>query len=137
MNELSFLDNMVNGLMNGGCDYGTYTMPDVDVTENKDGYTLQMDLPGRTQNDVALELEHGTLTVSSVKKEEKHDEKNDKDGSRWLIRERSTADFRRSFSLPEDVNSDMIAASFSNGVLTVKMPRKAETAAKKIAIEAA
>lgn len=137
MNELSFLDNMVNGLMNGGCDYGTYSMPDADVKEDKDGYTLQMDLPGRTQNDVALELEHGTLTVSSVKKEEKHDTKNDKDESRWLIRERSTADFRRSFSLPEDVNSDMIAASFSNGVLTVKMPRKAETAAKKIAIEAA
>lgn len=43
-------------------------MPDADVKEDKDGYTLQMDLPGRTQNDVALELEHGTLTVSSVKK---------------------------------------------------------------------
>lgn len=141
MNELALFNNLMNGMFDDGADFGgrTFNMPNVDVKEDKDGYKLEMDLPGRTEKDVNLELDHNTLTISSVK-EENHEEKNDKhekDDAKWLIRERRVSEFSRRFTLPDDVNGEKIAASFKNGVLTVTMPRKMLAAPKRISIEVA
>ncbi|MCI1208471.1 MAG: Hsp20/alpha crystallin family protein [Treponema sp.] len=144
MNELSLFDSLMNRALSDVLpDYtynGSYNVPRVDVRENKDGYTLEMDLPGRTEKDVNLELDHNVLTISSKveeKKEEKSDKKAEKDEGSWLIRERRISEFSRRFTLPDDVNGEKVAASFKNGVLTVKLPHKAIATPKRIAIEAA
>lgn len=99
-----------------------------------------MELPGRTENDVNIELDHNTLTISSKKEEttEKSEgtEKNNNSG-KWLIRERRTSEFSRSFRLPEDVDNENVKATFKNGILNVMMPRKALATPKRIAIECA
>ena len=144
MNDLTLFDSFFNNTLSDVMqDFGyrnSFNVPKVDVKENKDGYVLEMDLPGRTEKDVNIELDHNVLSISS-RKEEKKEEKSErkeekKDEDSWLIRERRISEFSRRFTLPDDVNGDQVAASFKNGVLTVKLPHKAVAAPKRIAIEA-
>jgi len=109
---------------------------------------LDMDLPGRTEKDVSLELNEGVLTIASEKtetkqiedkseKHDKHEEKNEAEKPQFLLRERRRTSFRRSFTLPKDIDAEGVTAGFKNGVLTVRIPRKAEVAPRKIQISIA
>lgn len=131
MNELSLLNSLFNDIMdNTGYRTYNYATPRVDVKENDDGYTLEMELPGRTEKDVNIELNNDNLTISS-NKEEKKDSKNGK----YILKERRTSNFERRFALPKDVDTEKISANFKNGVLTVNMMKKPQSTTKKIAIE--
>lgn len=135
MNELSLFNSLFDTAFGGMPDsWKIAQTPKVDVKEDKDSYALQMDLPGFTEKDVNIEVEHGVLTISSAKTEEKEEKK---DGEKWLIRERSSSRFTRRFTLPDDVDQDKISAVFKNGVLNVTMNRKELPSPKRIAIEAA
>lgn len=146
MNELSILDNLFNTACNP-----TFTsfaspsfVPDVDVLENKDNYTLSMDLPGLTQENVDISLKDNVLTVASVQNET-HEVQENKENSKeenenkpvYLIRERARRQFKRSFKLPRDINAQEVSATFKNGVLEINIPRKPEEEAKKIQIQVA
>lgn len=138
MNELSLFNSLFNGAFDNQMqDFGFGTgmsVPKVDVTQNDDSYKLEMDLPGRTEKDVNLELDHNVLTISSVKEEVK--ETDEKNKQKWLIKERRTSSFTRRFTLPDDIDAEKVAATFKNGVLNVVIPRKALAAPKRIAITA-
>lgn len=145
MNELSLFSNLFgNGFdpfyVPSFSQKRTFVLPKVDVKETKDAYTLDMDLPGRTENDVELNLKDNVLTISSKKEEvsESKETTPQNEAEKWLIKERQSVQFERSFTLPEDVDGEGIAATFKNGVLTVTMPRsKPVNQTKKIAISAA
>ena len=79
----------------------------------------------------------GVLTMKGERQEEK-EEKEEKE-KHYYLQERSFGLFQRSFELPESVDADKIDASIKKGVLTVKLPKKAEAqkSAKKIHIKAA
>lgn len=138
MNELSLLNSLFNDIMDNSNSYGvysTYANPKVDVKENENSYILEMELPGKTEKDVDIELNHGNLTISS-KDEEVKDEKKDSKNEKYILKERKISKFERRFALPKDVDSEKISANFKNGILTVNMMKKPETSSKKIAIEA-
>ncbi len=142
MNELSLFDSLFNNSMDdvfSGYGCRTTVVPKVDVKETKDSYSLDMELPGRTENDVDIEIDHNTLTIASKQEEQKEEAKKEKgsDKEKWLIKERRYSAFSRSFQLPEDVDAEGVKASFKNGILNVVMPRKALAAPKRIAIECA
>ena len=143
MNELSLFNSLFDNAFDCGMPdltWKTARLPKVDVKENKDSYSLQMDLPGATEKDVDIEIDHGVMTISSVKtaeKEEKNEKNEKKEEGKWLIRERTTSQFARRFTLPDDVDETKVTASFKNGVLNVTMTRKALPEPKKIAIEVA
>jgi HSP20 family protein len=144
MNELAlfnnFFDNALSDVMPDFTFERSLSMPKVDVKEEKDAYVMQMDLPGMTEKDVNVELDHNVLTISSRHEEEKEEkpEKNaKKEEGKWLIRERRVSQFSRRFTLPDDTNGEGVGATFKNGVLTVRIPRKELAAPKRIAIEAA
>ena len=141
MNELSLFNSLFDDAMGLGlpelCVSKNYGMPSVDINQTKENYELMMDLPGKTENDVDINLKENVLTISS-RKEEAKEKKNDKDEREWLVRERRSYSFTRSFTLPQDVKVEEISATFKNGVLTIVMPRdNAVTEPKKIAITAA
>lgn len=148
MNELTLFNTLFdNALANAMPDFDftvSSQMPRVDVKQTQDAYTLEMDLPGRCEDDVKIELDNSILTISSSREETKEECEPKKDAkaggkneSRWLIRERRCSSFSRQFTLPEDVDGSNVAANFKNGVLSVTMPRKALAAPKRIAITAA
>ena len=142
MNELALFDTIFNNSMEnvfGGMGYRSSYVPKVDVKETKDNYILDMELPGRSEKDVNIELDHNTLTISSKIEEVKEtkDSKDSKASEKWLIKERRYSSFRRSFTIPEDVNAEEVKANFKNGILSVLMPRKALPTPKKIMIDIA
>lgn len=108
----------------------TITTPKVDITESDDAYRVRAELPGVSKDDVTVEFEHGLLTIRGEKKSQR-DEKNEK-GRRL---ECSYGAFSRSFSLPQDVDPDRIAASFKDGVLDVTIHRTAASKPKQVAIK--
>ena len=144
INELSILDDIFNSAYAAFPELScpSYS-PDVDVLETKNMYTISMNLPGLTEKDVDISLKDGILTVASAKTEETKNEKseenaeNDEDKTVYLIRERHTMEFARSFKLPRDTDHASINASFKNGVLEVNIPRKEAEQPKRIAITAA
>lgn len=134
MNELSTFNSLFDNIF--GSDYvgARYVAsPRVDIKEEKDAYTLEMELPGHCEKDVNIELDKDNLTVSSVENEAK--EKSDKNG-KYILKERTSRSFCRRFILPKDVDSEKISAKFANGVLTIDMQKKANCAPKRIEIGA-
>ncbi len=147
MNELALFNDLFDGFEDDGYLMPSFNLkkafvsPKVDVKEEKDAYTLEMDLPGKTENDINIELDRNVLTISSINKTEKEEKKEEKaeakEAGKYLIKERSYSKFSRSFTLPEDVDSENLTAKVTNGVLSVTMPRKVLAAPKRIAITAA
>ena len=93
--------------------------PAVDVAENENSLILKADLPGIEQNDIAINLENGTLTLKGERKFEKTE---DKEGYHRI--ERGYGAFARSFTLPDSIDAEHVKAEFKNGVLTVTLPKK-------------
>ena len=142
MNELSILDELLNGDCGLFSTMGNGYSPDVDVMQTKSAYEISMELPGKTEKDVDLSLKDNVLTVSSVtpaevKEEKSENTEKDEEKPVYLLRERRNSSFTRSFKLPRDIDAENVSASFVNGVLTVTVPRKPEEEAKKIAIRVA
>lgn len=130
----SLFDEMDSNVMPSAARFErAISMPRVDVTEKKDDYELAMELPGLNENDVQIELKDKVLSIASHKEESKKEDK--KDGT-YLIKERRSFDFERRFTLPEDIDEEAVTADFANGILTVKIPRKALAAPKRICISA-
>jgi HSP20 family protein len=109
---------------------GTWAPP-VDIYETKDKIALKAELPGFDEKQIALRFEDGVLTIEGERKFEK--ESGDENYHRV---ERSYGKFVRSFAIPAGVEGDRITATFSNGVLTVELPKREETKPKQIKIEA-
>lgn len=144
MNELALFNDLFGDFADDGYMMPSINLkkvfqaPKVDIKKDSGAYTLQMDLPGKTDKDVKIELNHNVLTISSEKSEDKKEEKSEKkEDGKWLVKERSYQKFSRSFTLPDDVEAEKVAAEVKNGVLTVTMPRKALPAPKRIAIKSA
>ena len=117
MNELSLFNSLFDNAFDCGMPdltWKTARLPKVDVKENKDCYSLQMDLPGATEKDVDIEIDHGVMTISSVKTAEKEEKNEKKEEGKWLIRERVQSQFARRFTLPDDVDESKVSASFKN-----------------------
>lgn len=108
--------------------------PAVDVTETDAAFTVTAELPGMSEKDIEVALTDGILTIKGEKTAEKEDkEKN------YYLSERSFGAFRRSFSLPDNVDAGKIEAAFAKGVLTITLPKTAaaKAEAKKIEVKAA
>ena len=107
-------------------------IPTVNTREADDAYYIEVDLPGVSKDDINIDVDDNTLTISGVRKvKEEH-----KDDSFYKV-ESVYGKFERSFSLPEDVDTDKIEAKHENGVLEIKIPKveKVEKAPKKIEIK--
>lgn len=99
------------------------SMPKLDVIDKPDELRLVAELPGMEEKDIDIEVTDSTLTLSGEKKEDI--EEGEKEGDYYLC-ERRFGSFKRSVRLPEGIDHDKIAATFRNGVLTVRLPKTAE-----------
>ena len=102
--------------------------PAVDVRETEKSYVLEADLPGFDEKNIEIHLDGNTLTIQSKKEEVKEEKTN------YMVRERRSASFSRSFSLPENADRESVTASFKNGVLSVEIGKQAEAQKRLIEI---
>ncbi|WP_298708581.1 Hsp20/alpha crystallin family protein [Chitinophaga sp.] len=91
----------------------------VNISETKDGYSLEVVAPGFAKDDFKVKIDGPTLTISAEKKTESKDE-----NEKHLRREFSFRSFSRSFTLDEKVEAAKINAKYENGVLHLTLPKK-------------
>jgi HSP20 family protein len=134
--ELGTLQTEMNRLFNTvfdspGGNGGTLRrwMPAMDLLETGDHFVLRADLPGMGEEDVSIELEDSTLTISGERKIE-HEEREEG----YYRVERASGSFQRSLTLPKGVDPEAVTASFDRGVLEVRIPKPEARKPRKIAI---
>jgi HSP20 family protein len=89
-----------------------------DIIEEDGGYKLLADLPGFNTEDINVEVDGDRLTISAERSDE-----NEETSEGYLRRERSFGSYRRSFNISE-IDSDQIKGDYTNGVLTLHLPKK-------------
>lgn len=107
-------------------------VPTANITETPQAYSLELAAPGLERKDFTVEVKDHTLTISAEKEEESKT-----DEASYYRKEYSFNSFCRTFMLPENVRESDIDARYTNGVLTVQVPKLKETPAspvKKIAV---
>jgi HSP20 family protein len=111
-----------SGLPEGG-------LPALDLYEDKDSWVVKVELPGLKKEDIAISLEDGALTVSGERKQ------NPKHDAATVCRcERVLGRFERSIGLPGNVDAGKSKAAYTDGVLTVTLPKSEEAKPKQIPI---
>ena len=93
-----------------------------DIKEKKDGYELEIDLPGFTKDEINASIEDGYLTISAAKGLDK-DEK-EKESGRYIRKERYAGACQRSFYVGEAVKQEDVKAEFKHGILKLFVPKK-------------
>ena len=106
--------------------------PAFEVKETGDAYVFKADVPGLEPADLEVSLTGNRLTVGGKREAEKEEK-----GDTYYTYERSYGSFTRSFTLPEDINGAAIQANLEKGVLSISVPKKPESIAKKIPIASA
>ena len=102
----------------------------MDVFRSGDDFVMKFDLPGVHPENIAIEIEDGTLTIEA---ERAHD--NVSEEAVWLSRERPQGKHSRSIKLGRSLDAENVEAGYDQGVLTVTIPIKAEAKPRKISVD--
>ena len=102
-----------------------------DVTDTGDAFKLEAELPGFRKEDIRIDIENDCLTITAERKENKEESKHN-----YVKRERICGVYSRSFDV-SGIEADKIGASYTDGILTLTMPKKVETrpASRRLTIE--
>jgi len=103
----------------------------LDVAENDDNYLVKATVPGVNPDDLEITLEDDVLTLKGefLREEEAEDVK-------YHVRERRYGSFNRSIRFPVSVNGDAVEATYTNGILSLNIPKAEAVKPKRITINA-
>ena len=132
-NRVLAFDRELNRLINNGAQ--RFFVPSLDVVERADAYVISAELPGVDPATVDISFENNTLTLSGTKQPSVVAP--EKDELRVYTAERLSGAFERAVRLPEYVEGDKIDATYTNGVLTITVPKAQAARARKITVTAA
>lgn len=104
--------------------------PSVNVIEKEDKYLVEVAAPGMKKEHFDVQVENGLLRIKAEAEHKKEEEEEN-----YMRREFSYQSFERSFVLPEHIDSEAMEANYEDGVLTVSLPKKEVTVAKRKMIE--
>lgn len=105
--------------------------PAVDIFDDEDAIVMKAEVPGLAAEDIQVHVENGVLTLSGERKLENEEHKD-----RYHRVERSYGAFTRSFVLPKTVDGEAIEAALDGGLLTLRLPKRAASEKKRIAVKA-
>lgn len=97
----------------------TDTLPAVNIKETSKEFKVEFAAPGFKKHDFKINVEGSQLAISAEKEEEKNE-----DNDRFTRKEFSYNSFSRSFTLPQNVNTDHIDAKYNDGILKLSIPKK-------------
>ena len=102
------------------------TFPAVNTIEKDNQYLLEIAVPGMDKKDFEIEIQNDLISISSIYKQEKEV----KDNLNYNRQEFNYNSFHRTFSLPKEVDQSKIKAIYSNGILTITLPKLKEVISK-------
>ncbi|MCC5933868.1 MAG: Hsp20/alpha crystallin family protein [Balneolales bacterium] len=103
--------------------------PGVDIVEHDNKFEIQVSLPGLKKEEISIELEDNTLTISGERRSETEDKT-----KKYHLVETRYGKFTRSFTLPRNINRDSIQAAMEDGILSVSIEKSEEAVSRKIQI---
>ena len=103
--------------------------PPVDIYEDEHDITLKLEVPGIDEKDIDVRIDNNTLTVHGERKIEKEEKEEN-----FRRVERQYGSFTRSFTLPSSVDTGQVSADYNQGVLRIKLAKKAEAKPKQIKV---
>ena len=106
-----------------------YDVPETDITEDKEKYTITFDLPGIEKDDINLKVEKDILTVTA------ESGKQPMDSYETLREEMEFVGYQRSFNLNNVIDPEKIKADYQNGTLTLTLLKREEQKTKEIQIK--
>jgi HSP20 family protein len=104
-------------------------IPLVDIHETDDALILKAELPGFSKDDVNVEIKDNSLTLKGQCQEEKEVKE-----EQYHRRERAYGSFQRTFMLPVTVDPERVTATYKDGVLELRLPKRETAKPKRIAI---
>ena len=104
-------------------------VPPVDIYEDEHSIQLKLEVPGIEEKDLDVKVENNVLTVSGERKFEKEEKEEN-----FRRVERRYGSFTRSFTLPNTVNPEDVSANYENGILKIKLGKRAEAKPKQIKV---
>ena len=129
MTEGEKMKNQTSNEMSSGTDADVYIRPAVDVYEDAEGITLTADLPGVSPERLDIQVDGDTLSIEGQAFIDMPE------GMQALHADVKSTRFRRSFTLSSELDSEKINAGMKDGVLTLKVPKRAELQPRKIEIK--
>ena len=105
-------------------------VPRVNVEEQDSGFEITVEVPGMNREDVKVEVNDHTLMIEGERNVE-----HEKEDRNYHVCERCTGTFQRAFTLPENVDADKIDAEYTNGILTIKIPKTEAARPKEIKVK--
>lgn len=102
--------------------------PALDVYQNADNVVAILELPGMRKEEIEISLHDGILTIAGERKGSSDD------GNKAERTERFVGKFRRTITLPTQVDASKVSASYKDGILTVTLPKAEDAKAKKIEV---
>jgi HSP20 family protein len=109
----------------------SFLRPPVDIFEDADGITLHLDMPGVARDRVKIDADRQTLSIEGAIQFPMAE------GMEAIYAEVHSTQYRRSFTLSGELDPERVDASLNDGVLTVRIPRRAELRPRKIEVRAA
>jgi len=101
----------------------------LDLTEDEHNYQVDIDVPGVHKDDIEVSIDGNRVSVSAeVRKERSQDKRKE------VYRERYNGRAYRSFTLPQDVDAGKAEAHYDGGVLTLRLPKKADSKARRLSV---
>ena len=116
----SLLDPLYEPLRSFGHRVADWLKPASAASGDDTAYSISMELPGVSEDDIELSINNGSLIVRGEKKTE-----SEKKGDTWYFSERQYGAFSRTFQLPEDADEGKTSATMKDGVLKITVPRVA------------
>jgi HSP20 family protein len=106
--------------------------PSVDIGENDKEFIVKAELPDVKKEEIEVNVENGTLSISGERKVEKEEK-----GVKFHRVERAYGRFERSFTLPDEADPDKISSEYKEGVLTIHLPKNpnVKTKARQITVQ--
>ena len=113
-----------------GSDGASVRNPALDVVESASGYTVKLDMPGVTKEEVKVTIDgrHVSVQAQSAKADERVE------GESLVYRERSAASYARAFKLAVELDPGGAVAKLENGVLSLSLPKRNASSAAQVAV---
>lgn len=127
----SWIDEVIN--KNFGTEFMSnfnrgITLPAVNVLDTANDYLVEMAVPGLKKSDFDINIDNHVLSISAEVKSEYEDVENES----FTRREFGYSSFKRTFTLPESVETDKISAKYEDGILKVTLPKREEAKKKPL-----
>lgn len=103
--------------------------PEVDIFENEHEILLHADMPGVSKEDIAINIDNGKMSLSGIRRLPT--------GGATTWREFGDVEFRRTFSVPQSIDTDKVRAEFKDGLLCLHLPKSEAVKPRQIEITAA